>query len=148
MNGIPVHPEDTEKTRPGHSGLRGADTLGELSARFTEGYRRTDSAQLAALYLPSARVWLGEDALPLSPEAGIEDRLRLGLPLDFTVRQAFEDGARAHVRLTWTVEGTTPDGTALAMAGSTSLDCERRNGRWFIASEWTRHGEQLPTSSS
>lgn len=65
--------------------------------------------------------------------------MKLGLPMHFRVQDIFEDGSRAYVRLTWSIEGTTADGTDLEMSGTASLDCEKRDGRWSIASEWLRY---------
>lgn len=144
MTGTPTHPQGTGQNTQGNS-PQGAGTLDELSSGFTSGYSRRDAVLLADLYLPTARVWLehGPDAVPVSAATGIEDRMRLGVPVHFTVQHAFEDGLRAHVRLAWTVEGTTPDGSLLAMEGASALDCENRGGRWYIAAEWTLHGNDV-----
>lgn len=146
MDVNPTHRDgDHGSRRPGAAGAR---TLGELCAVFVDGHGRRDRGLLTGLYLDSARLVLadGTTPRPVSPTVGIEDRLRLGLPLRVTVRHVFEDGWRAHVRLSWSVEGTTPDGTELEMAGTGSLDCEKRGHRWYIAAEWLRHEAPGPLS--
>ncbi|WP_369045131.1 hypothetical protein [Sinomonas sp. P10A9] len=134
--------ETTARGEPAERGPRGAGagTLKELCASFVDGYRRRDPALLLGLYLDSARIvpaW--NETHPVSPAEDIEDRMRLGLPMQFRVQDIFEDGARAHVRLAWSVEGTTTDGTDLEISGTASLECEKRDRRWYIASEWLRH---------
>ena len=116
-------------------------SLAELCRALVDGFAARDAAALQDLYLPSATVSLGEaeDEAAMPPDVAIDDLMRLGLPLRFTVTGVVEDGWQAEVLVEWSVSGTTADGSELDLAGSGVLACEERHGRWFIASERLRY---------
>ena len=123
--------------RPGHE----ERSLAQLCSALVEGFAARDAVALEDLYLPSATVSLGEaeEETAMAPAVAIDDLMRLGLPLQFTVTGVVEDGWQAEVLVEWSVSGTSADGTELDLTGSGVLDCEERHGRWYIASERLRY---------
>ena len=119
----------------------GERSLAQLCGALIDGFAARDAAALEDLYLPSATVTLGDaaDEEAIAPAVAIDDLMRLGLPLRFTVTGVVEDGWQAEVLVEWSVSGTTADGSDVDLSGSGVLACEERHGRWYIASEKLRY---------
>lgn len=112
-------------------------TLETLHIAFAERFNAGDIEGLLALNVPGA-VLVPAPGQPLSEpdavRAGLEQFMALGGPIEMSVRHVFVSGAIGLAIADWTLNGTAPDGSPVALAGSTSdvAVFDEANG-WRIA---------------
>ncbi|WP_136610810.1 hypothetical protein [Sinomonas albida] len=100
-----------------------------------------DADALCSLYLPTAVIALGvgDARLESTPEAAAVDRVRLGLPIELSVRRLDSaDDVHGEVVVDWSLSGLTTDGTELDLAGEAVLECTLLGGDWYVAAEEVR----------
>jgi ketosteroid isomerase-like protein len=113
-----------------------AKTPAQLHEVFVQYFNNADLNSLVSLYEPTATL-LPFPGDPVSGHAAIRDALGQFLALkghmDLKVDRIILAQDIALMFSSWTLNGTGPDGTALAMAGQTS-DVARRqtDGSWLF----------------
>jgi uncharacterized protein (TIGR02246 family) len=113
-----------------------AQTPAQLHETFVQYFNNSDLDSLVSLYEPHATL-LPFPGDPVSGHAAIRDTLGQFLALkghmDLKVDRIIIAQDIALLFSSWTINGTGPDGTALAMAGQTS-DVARRqtDGSWLF----------------
>ncbi|MFF2495991.1 YybH family protein [Agromyces sp. NPDC058064] len=98
-------------------------SLDQLNLAFAERFNARDLDGLLALNVPDA-VFVPAPGQPVQgvPQvrAALEQFLALGLPITMTVRRTFVSGSTGLAIADWTMRGTGPDGSEIALAGTTS----------------------------
>jgi uncharacterized protein (TIGR02246 family) len=113
-----------------------AKTPAQLHEAFVQSFNNADLDSLMSLYEPTATL-LPFPGEPVSGHAAIRDALGQFLALkghmDLKVDRIILAQDIALLFSSWTLNGTGPDGTAVAMAGQTS-DVARRqaDGSWLL----------------
>lgn len=97
--------------------------LKQLPIAFADYFSAGDLDGLLALNAPDAvfvpspgEAVTGADNV----RAALEQFLALTLPITMTVRHAFTSGSTGLVVADWTISGTGPDGSHVALAGTTA----------------------------
>jgi uncharacterized protein (TIGR02246 family) len=100
-----------------------ANTPEEAHELFSQLFETGDLDELMSLYEPDA-VMLPEPGKPVSGSIAIREALQAFLSLrgkfDLRVQRVIEAGDIAMIFSSWTLNGTGPDGTAIALKGQTS----------------------------
>lgn len=98
-------------------------SLDQLNLAFAERFNARDLDGLMALntdgvvFVPAPGVPVqGEDAV----RGALEQFLGLNLPISMSVRHVFQSGSIGFAIADWTINGTAPDGSEIALAGSTA----------------------------
>lgn len=97
-------------------------SLDQLNLAFAERFNARDLDGLLALNAPDA-VFVPAPGQPVTGDAirgALEQFLGLELPITMTVRHVFQSGGTGLAIADWTIEGTGPDGSPVALAGTTS----------------------------
>jgi ketosteroid isomerase-like protein len=98
-------------------------SLEQLPLAFADRFNARDVEGLLALNADGA-VFVPAPGQPVegveNVRGALEQFLGLNLPITMTPRHAFVSGAVGLVIADWTLEGTAPDGSAVALGGSTS----------------------------
>ncbi|MGW8484158.1 YybH family protein [Microbacterium sp. NPDC055903] len=98
-------------------------SLDQLNLAFAERFNARDIDALMALNAPNA-VFVPAPGQPVEGEEGIRGALgqflALELPITMNVRHVFASGATGLAIADWTLTGTGPDGSEVALAGTTA----------------------------
>lgn len=98
-------------------------TLDTLNLAFAERFNARDLDGLMALNAPDV-VFVPAPGQPVQGEAAVrgalEQFLSLNLPITMTVRHVFQTGETGLAVADWTIEGTGPDGSQIALSGTTA----------------------------
>ncbi|MFF2276262.1 YybH family protein [Agromyces sp. NPDC058126] len=98
-------------------------SLDQLNLAFAERFNARDLDGLLALNTPEA-VFVpapGQPVQGVEPvRAALEQFLALNLPITMSVRHTFASGSTGLTIADWTMHGTGPDGSEIALGGSTS----------------------------
>ncbi|WDH77782.1 nuclear transport factor 2 family protein [Microbacterium esteraromaticum] len=98
-------------------------TLDTLNLAFAERFNARDLDGLMALNAPDV-VFVPAPGQPVQGEAAVrgalEQFLSLNLPITMTVRHVFQTGEAGLAVADWTIEGTGPDGSQIALSGTTA----------------------------
>lgn len=113
-------------------------SLDQLNLAFADRFNARDLDGLMALNTDDV-VFVPAPGQPVQGEAAVrgalEQFLGLNLPIKTTVRHVFSRGGTGLAIADWTINGTAPDGSEIALAGSTadvaSYD-EERGWRYVI----------------
>lgn len=113
-------------------------SLDQLNLAFADRFNARDLDGLMALNTDDV-VFVPAPGQPVQGEAAVrgalEQFLGLNLPIKTTVRHVFSSGGTGLAIADWTINGTAPDGSEIALAGSTadvaSYD-EERGWRYVI----------------
>lgn len=98
-------------------------SLDQLNLAFAERFNARDLDGLMALntddvvFVPAPGVPVqGADAV----RGALEQFLGLNLPIEMSVRHVFSSGSLGLAIADWTITGTAPDGSEIALAGTTA----------------------------
>ncbi|MFK3676750.1 YybH family protein [Microbacterium sp. NPDC090218] len=98
-------------------------SLDQLNLAFADRFNARDLDGLMALNLPDV-VFVPAPGTPVTGAASVrgalEQFLGLNLPISMTVRHVFESDGVGLAIADWTITGTAPDGSAIALAGTTA----------------------------
>ncbi|MBO9625219.1 MAG: nuclear transport factor 2 family protein [Microbacterium sp.] len=98
-------------------------SLDRLNLAFAERFNARDLDGLMALNAPGV-VFVPAPGQPVSGEAAVraalEGFLGLNLPITMTVRRTFESNGIGLAVADWSITGTGPDGSDIALAGTTA----------------------------
>lgn len=98
-------------------------SLDQLNLAFAERFNARDLDGLLALNAPGA-VFVPAPGSPVTGDDAIrgalEQFLGLALPITMAVRHVFVSGNTGLAIADWSIEGTGPDGSPVALAGSTA----------------------------
>ncbi|NQX27475.1 DUF4440 domain-containing protein [Microbacteriaceae bacterium VKM Ac-2854] len=103
--------------------------LAEIHTAFAERFNARDLAGLLALntsdalFVPAPGHAVSGDGI----RAALEQFLALGLPITMRPKHAFVSGDTGLAIAEWSITGTGPDGSPVALEGTTS-DVARRDG--------------------
>jgi ketosteroid isomerase-like protein len=101
--------------------------LSQLHPAWAEAFNKSDIDAMLAL-AETHQVFVPAPGTALQGEAArgaLQQFLALRLPIAMTVRHAFESNEIGLVIVDWSISGTGPDGSAVALAGTTA-DVARR----------------------
>lgn len=97
--------------------------LDQLNLAFAERFNARDLDGLMALNQPGV-VFVPAPGQPVTGDAAVrgalEQFLGLNLPITMTVRHTFESAGVGLAVADWTITGTGPDGSEIALAGTTA----------------------------
>ncbi len=97
--------------------------LSQLPTAFAERFNARDIEGLLALNEPEA-VFVPAPGNPVDGEPGIraalEQFLELQLPITMNVRRSYSVEEVGFVMADWSIEGAGPDGSPIALAGTTA----------------------------
>ncbi|WP_157155246.1 MULTISPECIES: nuclear transport factor 2 family protein [unclassified Diaminobutyricimonas] len=97
--------------------------LNQLNLAFAERFNARDLDGLVALNIAEV-VFVPAPGQPVEGEANVraalEQFLSLNLPITMTVRNVFQTGNTGLAIADWTINGTGPDGSEIALAGTTA----------------------------
>lgn len=97
--------------------------LDQLNLAFAERFNARDLEGLMALNQPGV-VFVPAPGQPVTGDAAVraalEQFLGLNLPITMTVRRTFESEGVGLAVADWTITGTGPDGSDVAIAGTTA----------------------------
>lgn len=97
--------------------------LNQLNAAFAERFNANDLDGLMALNTAEV-VFVPAPGQPVTGQAtvraALEQFLALKLPISMNVRTVFQSGDTGLAVADWTITGTGPDGSELALAGTTA----------------------------
>lgn len=97
--------------------------LNQLNTAFAERFNAQDLEGLLALNTADV-VFVPAPGQPVSGEgnvrAALQQFLALQLPISMNVRNVFQSGNTGLAIADWTITGTGPDGSELALAGTTA----------------------------
>lgn len=97
--------------------------LNQLNIAFAERFNARDLDGLMALNVADV-VFVPAPGQPVVGEANVraalEQFLSRTLPITMTVRNVFQTGATGLAIADWSIEGTGPDGSEIALAGTTA----------------------------
>lgn len=98
-------------------------SLDQLNPAFADRFNARDLDGLMALNTPDV-VFVPAPGTPVTGAAAVrgalEQFLGLNLPIAMTVRHVFESANTGLAIADWTITGTGPDGSAVALAGTTA----------------------------
>jgi len=98
-------------------------SLDQLNLAFADRFNARDLDGLMALNAPDV-VFVPAPGTPVTGDAAVrgalEQFLALNLPIAMTVRHVFESVGVGLAIADWTITGTGPDGSAIALAGTTA----------------------------
>lgn len=98
-------------------------SLDQLNLAFADRFNARDLDGLMALNAPDV-VFVPAPGTPVTGDAAVrgalEQFLGLNLPIAMTVRHVFESAGVGLAIADWTITGTGPDGSAIALAGTTA----------------------------
>lgn len=97
--------------------------LDQLNLAFADRFNARDLEGLLALNADDV-VFVPAPGQPLTGEENVrgalEQFLALNLPIAMTVRTVFQSGSTGLAVADWTITGTAPDGSEIALAGTTA----------------------------
>lgn len=97
--------------------------LDQLNLAFAERFNARDLEGLMALNQPGV-VFVPAPGQPVTGDVAVrgalEQFLSLNLPITMTVRRTFESEGVGLAVADWTITGTGPDGSDIAIAGTTA----------------------------
>ncbi|MFF2372148.1 YybH family protein [Agromyces sp. NPDC058110] len=97
--------------------------LDQLNLAFAERFNARDLDGLMALNAPDV-VFVPAPGQPVQGESAVrgalEQFLGLALPITMTVRHVFRSGDTGLAIADWSITGTAPDGSDVALAGTTA----------------------------
>lgn len=97
--------------------------LDQLNVAFADRFNARDLDGLMALNTEEV-VFVPAPGQPVQGEAAVrgalEQFLGLNLPITMTVRHVFQSGHTGLAIADWTIDGTGPDGSEIALAGTTA----------------------------
>jgi len=97
--------------------------LAQLHAAFAERFNARDVDGLLALNAPDS-IFVPQPGQPVQGEEAVRGALEyflsLQLPIAMTVRHTFVSGATGLVVADWSLTGTGPDGSEVALGGHTA----------------------------
>ena len=97
--------------------------LDQLNLAFADRFNARDLDGLVALNTPDV-VFVPAPGQPVTGAAAVrgalEQFLGLNLPITMTVRRTFESEGVGLAVADWTITGTGPDGSEIALAGTTA----------------------------
>ena len=97
--------------------------LNQLNLAFADRFNARDLDGLMALNIADV-VFVPAPGQPVEGEANVrgalEQFLSLNLPITMTVRNVFQRGNTGLAVADWTINGTGPDGSEVALAGTTA----------------------------
>ncbi|AWB96618.1 DUF4440 domain-containing protein [Agromyces badenianii] len=97
--------------------------LDQLNLAFADRFNARDLESLLALNTDDV-VFVPAPGQPVQGEASVrgalEQFLGLNLPITMTVRHVFQSGDTGLVVADWTISGIGPDGSEVALAGTTA----------------------------
>lgn len=98
-------------------------SLDQLNLAFADRFNARDLDGLMALSTADV-VFVPAPGTPVTGEAAVrgalEQFLGLDLPISMTVRHVFESDGTGLAIADWTITGTGPDGSEVALAGTTA----------------------------
>ncbi|WEK62044.1 MAG: nuclear transport factor 2 family protein [Candidatus Microbacterium colombiense] len=98
-------------------------SLDQLNLAFADRFNARDLDGLMALNASDV-VFVPAPGQPVTGEASVrgalEQFLGLNLPITMTVRHVFESAGVGLAIADWTITGTAPDGSDIALAGTTA----------------------------
>lgn len=98
-------------------------SLDQLNLAFADRFNARDLDGLMALNVDDV-VFVPAPGQPVQGEAAVrgalEQFLGLNLPISMNVRHVFQSGNTGLAIAEWTITGTAPDGSELALAGTTA----------------------------
>lgn len=98
-------------------------SLDQLNLAFAERFNARDLDGLMALNADDV-VFVPAPGQPVQGEAAVrgalEQFLGLNLPISMNVRHVFQSGNTGLAIADWTITGTAPDGSEIALAGTTA----------------------------
>ncbi|MEV4669857.1 YybH family protein [Microbacterium sp. LWO12-1.2] len=98
-------------------------SLDQLNLAFADRFNARDLDGLMALNTPDV-VFVPAPGQPVTGEdavrGALEQFLGLNLPIVMTVRHVFESDGVGLAVADWTIDGTAPDGSPIALAGTTA----------------------------
>ncbi|MFJ4253566.1 YybH family protein [Microbacterium sp. NPDC090003] len=98
-------------------------SLDQLNLAFADRFNARDLDGLMALNTADV-VFVPAPGTPVTGEAAVrgalEQFLGLDLPISMTVRHVFESDGTGLAIADWTITGTGPDGSEVALAGTTA----------------------------
>lgn len=98
-------------------------SLDQLNLAFADRFNARDLDGLMALNTDDV-VFVPAPGQPVTGDAAVrgalEQFLGLNLPIVMTVRHVFESDGIGLAVADWTIDGTAPDGSAIALAGTTA----------------------------
>lgn len=98
-------------------------SLDQLNLAFADRFNARDLDGLIALNTADV-VFVPAPGTPVTGEAAVrgalEQFLGLDLPISMTVRHVFESAGTGLAIADWTITGTGPDGSEIALAGTTA----------------------------
>lgn len=98
-------------------------SLDQLNLAFADRFNARDLDGLMALNTEDV-VFVPAPGQPVQGEAAVrgalEQFLGLNLPIAMSVRHVFSSGNTGLAVADWTITGTAPDGSAIALAGTTA----------------------------
>ncbi|GGM40091.1 YybH family protein [Microbacterium saperdae] len=98
-------------------------SLDQLNLAFADRFNARDLDGLMALNAPDV-VFVPAPGQPVTGEdavrGALEQFLGLNLPIVMTVRHVFESDGVGLAVADWTIEGAAPDGSPIALAGTTA----------------------------
>lgn len=99
------------------------ESLDQLNLAFAERFNAQDVDALLALNVPDA-VFVPVPGQPVQGEEAVRGAfgqfLGLNLPISMNVRHVFQSGTTGLAVADWTIEGVSPDGSDVELAGTTS----------------------------
>ena len=98
-------------------------SLDQLNLAFADRFNARDIEGLMALNAPDV-IFVPAPGQPVTGEdavrGALEQFLGLNLPIVMTVRHVFESDGVGLAVADWTIDGTAPDGSPIALAGTTA----------------------------
>jgi ketosteroid isomerase-like protein len=98
-------------------------SLDQLNLAFADRFNARDLDGLLALNAPDV-VFVPAPGVPVTGadavRGALEQFLGLNLPISMTVRHTFASGTTGLAIADWTITGTGPDGSEIALAGTTA----------------------------
>lgn len=107
----------------GHAMSANVTELNKLNIAFADRFNARDLDGLVALNTPEA-IFVPAPGQALTGEAevrgALEQFLAMNLPIEMNVRHVFQQGDTGLAIADWSIDGTGPDGSEVAMAGTTA----------------------------
>ena len=103
--------------------MASVNSLDQLNLAFADAFNARDLDGLMALNVEDV-AFVPAPGQPVQGEAAVraalEQFLGLNLPITMTVRHVFQNGNTGLAIADWTINGTGPDGSEIALAGTTA----------------------------
>ena len=105
-----------------------ADLYAQYQARFAEGDLQglLDLTADDAIFIPAPGTPLTGDSVA----GALQQFLAIGVPITMTVRHAYEIGDHGLAIADWTIEGESPSGESVSMAGTATDVVKKYSDGW------------------